>query len=597
MHLGIKAKQVAGVTMIVGLAVILLSVWYLSEVARVHLQETQARAELVANVIYQRAFDAILAGAEPMAALQTDPGLQSILTASLLPRNVLYTSITDVNGVVIADGDPANVGAVRPATEELRTLLQQGWFAQMGAISDEGGRAYEFLLRLQLRSPEADRLVDIGSIRIGVSTLFLRSNLFEALQTPVYTAFVMLIIASGAAILLAQVVLRPIHVIRSGLARLGRGELDVNVDLPAEGELADLGASFKAVSARLAADQSQLAGQQATLETVVEHLEDAVAVFAPDGTLLFANPAMRGVLRRERAAALADLLSPDHPYRRLVAETLSTRQAQGPLHVWIPGAGERLILTHIVEGPSDSWLGVMLVARNLAYLTEVESTLSYSRKLAALGRLSAGIAHEVKNPLNATMIHLELLKMQVRETPDAMEHLQVIAAQVRRLDEVVQGFLKFTRPTELELRPTDIEPLFHEILPVVQAEAGKSGVDVRLECPPNLPRVSADAGMLQQAFLNLALNACQAMPDGGQLRMAASTRPGRRVEVLFEDTGIGIAPEHLEKIFDLYYTTKEQGTGIGLSMVYRTIQLHDGDVEVQSVLGKGTTFRILLRRA
>jgi signal transduction histidine kinase len=187
--------------------------------------------------------------------------------------------------------------------------------------------------------------------------------------------------------------------------------------------------------------------------------------------------------------------------------------------------------------------------------------------------------------------------MQVQDAPNAMEHLQVIAAQVRRLDEVVQGFLKFTRPAELELRPTDIEPLFHEIMPVVHAEAGKSGVDVRLECPPNLPRVSADAGTLQQAFLNLALNACQAMPDGGHLRMAASTRPGRRVEVLFEDTGIGIAPEHLEKIFDLYYTTKDQGTGIGLSMVYRTIQLHDGDVEVQSVLGKGTTFRVLLRQA
>ena len=597
MHLGIKAKQVAGVTMLVGLAVILLSLWYLSELARVHLQETQARAELIANMIYKRAFDAILAGAEPMAALQTDPGLQSILTASLAPRNVQYTSITDVNGIIIADGIPTKVGERLPPVEELDTLLEQNWFAQMRAIADPDGRTYEFPLTLQLRSADSNRLVDIGSIRIGVSTLLIRSNLSEVLQTPIYTAFVMLIIASGAAILLAQVVLRPIHVIRSGLARLGRGELDVNVDLPAEGELADLGASFKAVSARLAADQSQLAGQQATLETVVEHLEDAVAVFAPDGTLLFANPAMRGVLRRERAAALADLLSPDHPYRRLVAETLSTRQAQGPLHVWIPGAGERLILTHIVEGPSDSWLGVMLVARNLAYLTEVESTLSYSRKLAALGRLSAGIAHEVKNPLNATMIHLELLKMQVQDAPNAMEHLQVIAAQVRRLDEVVQGFLKFTRPAELELRPTDIEPLFHEIMPVVHAEAGKSGVDVRLECPPNLPRVSADAGTLQQAFLNLALNACQAMPDGGHLRMAASTRPGRRVEVLFEDTGIGIAPEHLEKIFDLYYTTKDQGTGIGLSMVYRTIQLHDGDVEVQSVLGKGTTFRVLLRQA
>src|SRR5207244_2330088 len=143
-------------------------------------------------------------------------------------------------------------------------------------------------------------------------------------------------------------------------------------------------------------------------------------------------------------------------------------------------------------------------------------------------------------PLNATMIHLELLKMQVQDTPAAKEHLSVIAAQVRRLDEVVQGFLKFTRPEDLRLQPTAIAPLIEELMPVILAEAEKSGVNVRVECAPTLPHVSVDPGMLQQAFLNLALNACQAMPHGGRLRIAASTSAGRRVEVVFEDTGIGI---------------------------------------------------------
>ncbi len=113
----------------------------------------------------------------------------------------------------------------------------------------------------------------------------------------------------------------------------------------------------------------------------------------------------------------------------------------------------------------------MLVARNLAYLSQVESTISYSRKLAALGRLSAGIAHEVKNPLNATMIHLELLRMQLADCRQRMEHVAVIAAQVRRLDEVVQGFLKFTRPEELQLQPVDIAPLVEELMPIISAEA------------------------------------------------------------------------------------------------------------------------------
>ena len=133
-------------------------------------------------------------------------------------------------------------------------------------------------------------------------------------------------------------------------------------------------------------------------------------------------------------------------------------------------------------------------------------------------------------------------------------------------------------------------------MPVIRAEASKS----QRRRAPRVPagpaagqRRSRDCS--QQAFLNLALNACQAMPQGGRLRIAATARPGRRVEVVFEDTGVGIPPEHLARIFDLYFTTKEHGSGIGLSLVYRTVQLHDGEIEVQSVPGRGTTFRLLLR--
>ena len=132
----------------------------------------------------------------------------------------------------------------------------------------------------------------------------------------------MLVGATFVAMLLAQVVLRPIHVIRSGLARLGRGELDVSVDLPQDTELADLGASFKQVSARLAADRSELAGQRATLESVVDRLEDAVALFAPDGTLLFANPAMEARVLWTSPAPSAICLPPRHPYRAAVEATL-----------------------------------------------------------------------------------------------------------------------------------------------------------------------------------------------------------------------------------------------------------------------------------
>jgi signal transduction histidine kinase len=296
----------------------------------------------------------------------------------------------------------------------------------------------------------------------------------------------------------------------------------------------------------------------------------------------------------------------------------------------VRGTDEFLLMTHAIEATDHGLVGVLLVSRNLASLSRVQSTIAYSRKLVALGRLTAGIAHEVKNPLNAMMIHLELLRTKIRKAAlaaapqpepvtasgaiiglaqaerepglgpsaqQALEHVEIIESEVRRLDEVVQGFLKFTRPEDLRLQPVSLKMLFEEIVPVIEPEAHANSVKVAVEVPASLPSVNGDAAMLRQAFLNLAINACQAMPNGGTLRLVCAPAPQNTVEVRVEDTGIGIRPEQLEKIFDLYYTTKDHGTGLGLSMVYRIIQMHDGEVEVQSTPGSGTTFRILLPRA
>ncbi len=189
---------------------------------------------------------------------------------------------------------------------------------------------------------------------------------------------------------------------------------------------------------------------------------------------------------------MTDLWAADHPYRVAVERALSGAASDGAAPVQVPDEGARLVLTHLVPGAGGAPLGVLLVSRNLAYLSQVESTLNYSRKLAALSRLTAGIAHEIKNPLNATMIHLELLRMQVADQPEALQNVAVIADQVRRLDEVVQGFMKFTRPEDLHLQPVDLADVFERLRPVLDAEASKHGVDVRVDLPPDLPAVEGD---------------------------------------------------------------------------------------------------------
>ena len=329
------------------------------------------------------------------------------------------------------------VGQLSPRQDDLAALDAASPYAKLKEIYTGDGRTLE--VREQLKRGDEE----FGSIRIGVSTLLMRSELDELFWGALFTVAAALGIAVFVAGVFAQLLLRPIHVLRSGLTRLGKGEFGVTLDLPPGDEFGELGDFFNTVSQQLSADRSLLAGQKANLQTAVEHLEDAVALFNPSGELLFSNPAMQHTLPADAIGrALQGLLPNGHPYRTLVEETLATRRSRGPVQsqrhhtepITVPSSksgapaaaegkpnDEELIMTHAIMGTSGELVGVLLVSRNLAHLSRMQSTLAYSRKLVALGRLTAGIAHEVKNPLNAMMIHLELLRTKIRGAAVALQ--------------------------------------------------------------------------------------------------------------------------------------------------------------------------------
>ena len=625
--MSIKAKQVAGVTTLVVVVVAVLSAYHLATLARLRVEETTSRGQMLAQAIFQSAKDVVAqGGADPYAALRADGGLRTILDSSSgYSDNVTYAAIVNNDQVAIAHSFVSLEGESMAEQEDFARLTTARAIDQIAAVYSD--RTFE--IRQPLLAGDAGEQ-EFGSIRIGVSTLLVRKELRDALWNAAGAVVVALIVSSLFAVLLSQWMLRPIHVIQSGLSRLGRGELDVTLDLK-EQEFRDLGSSFEAVSAQLSAlgrggsvdavTSEARPGAATDLESVMDNLEDAVALFSPRGELIFCNKAMSTLQPRA-----LDTLAADNPVRQIVERTLAGRKPQGP--VSISGldpadTAERLLVTHAIEDTGGRFLGAMLVARNIGYLSQVHSTLNYSRKLAALGRLMAGVAHEVKNPLNAMTIHLELLKQKlarqqpvgalaslagdsgmrleageaVPTAPDVTKHVDIIAKEIRRLDEVLNGFLKFARPDELKLQPVRLAALISDIQTSVAPEAERRHITMKVECPDTLPEINADPGMLSQALLNLALNACQAMPDGGTLKLACRATSRRRVEVDIEDSGVGIPPEHLGRIFDLYFTTKDQGSGIGLSMVYRIVQLHDGEVEVQSTPGRGTRFRLIFPQA
>jgi signal transduction histidine kinase len=237
-------------------------------------------------------------------------------------------------------------------------------------------------------------------------------------------------------------------------------------------------------------------------------------------------------------------------------------------------------------------IGAILTLGDAESVHRIEDELELSRRLAAVGRLTSGVAHEVKNPINAIVVHLELLRQKAKEQdPDVRRHMDVIGSEIRRLDRVVQTLVDFTRPMELRLADAELTRILDDIITLASPDAEKHGVHIvrEIACEP-LP-VKIDIDLVKQAVLNIMINGMQAMAKGGNLTVTAQRDDGEAL-VEIADEGGGIPPEIREKIFNLYFTTKSGGSGIGLPMTYRVMQLHNGALDFDSKVGAGTTFRL-----
>jgi signal transduction histidine kinase len=200
----------------------------------------------------------------------------------------------------------------------------------------------------------------------------------------------------------------------------------------------------------------------------------------------------------------------------------------------------------------------------------------------------------VKNPLNSMRLWLENLKASLPEG-DALplQAVRVLDNEIDRLDTVVKRFLDFTRPPEMHQEETNIKDLLEEVLAVGRPQMDKANVRVEAHFAPDVPAVLVDRQLLKQALMNLFLNAVDAMPGGGRLAVSLE-RHGEMANIQIEDTGRGIAPEHSQRVFQLFFTTRPGGSGIGLASAFRTVQLHNGSIDFKSEVGRGTTFRIEL---
>lgn len=241
--------------------------------------------------------------------------------------------------------------------------------------------------------------------------------------------------------------------------------------------------------------------------------------------------------------------------------------------------------------------GLVLLLRDVTELSRLELQLRRADKLAALGTLAAGVAHEVKNPLHALSLNLHLLAQELEAPRPSREevatYLGILRAEIDRTHRIVENFLRFARPSIPEVKPLDLNAMVERVLGVVAFEAADRGVTVATEFDPRLESVPGDEGQLAQVVLNLVINALQAMPAGGTLTVG-TRRQDRWAQLTVRDTGEGIPTELISQIFDPYFTTRPAGMGLGLAIAHRIIEGHHGTIDVESRAGEGTLMLVRL---
>lgn len=240
--------------------------------------------------------------------------------------------------------------------------------------------------------------------------------------------------------------------------------------------------------------------------------------------------------------------------------------------------------------------GNLIIVDDVTEIKEREVKLKRAESLASLTTMAAGVAHEIKNPLGSMSIHIQLMnKLLNREELDRevfKKYLGIISDEVERLNSTVVDYLFTVRPIDVELTKTDINSVINELIEFTKHELKESGIDVKLKLNNDIPKIYLDSKYIKQAFLNIIKNAIQAMPSGGELNIISQEKDGMVIVVL-ADNGIGMTNEVQDKIFEPHYTTKDTGSGLGLTMVYKIIKEHKGDITVSSVVGKGTQFNFI----
>lgn len=339
---------------------------------------------------------------------------------------------------------------------------------------------------------------------------------------------------------------------------------------------------------------------QAYTESILSSVSSGIISTDRRGNIVTANPAARKLLGRHEedliGFPLAKIFEGQQELLDASEQVRAGQRQQASLETVIPAAGSDGLPVTIGITPHRSLGETVGLVISLEDLTEVKNLtrqLLRADKLTGLGELVAGVAHEVRNPLGVIKASVQMIDQELEESckSKATELTRIMAQEIDRLDAVVRALLDFGRPSESQFKPVDPAQVINEVLLLTQHFARQQQVSVNKRYPDRLPEIQADPDQFKQVFVNLISNAIQAMPDGGELTLATTTRDNY-LEISVTDTGAGIPEEEQARIFDPFHTTRADGTGLGLSIVHRIVDAHKGYITLESRTGEGSAFTV-----
>jgi signal transduction histidine kinase len=536
--------------------------------------------------------------------------LLSIMTAS---QSLLEIAVCDPQGKILADiPPPGQTGSKFPGYRDFRPLVQGTLRDKARVLWGDSQEKYQLSQGLGAAGQSP-----VLYVRVVVYPRLIERDIIPALRWQAEKSLLFLIGAIVATFLFSAIAFRPIAKLGEMLDLLMKGQFESQEDLPAakspDNEFSVVASKVNLLGQQLRGAQYDFSDLRGNFERLLDDLEDAVLVFGRDRRLVVAAGSIERFLGLDRSELigkpLVEIFPPATPVGLLLQQAAqsghSIRNRRLPLATGGNGGSGvpvALVSVDVLEvlqtgAGGGTGAGILVRLRDPEATRQIGRQLQTADRVSAINRITGGVAHEVKNPLNAILMHVELARMKLAKGDgDLSPQMDIIANEIVRLDRVVKTFLDFTRP--VELHPTDIalDSLVNEIAELAGPLAQAAKIEVTVEQRTDGVSVAADRDLLKQAMLNVVMNAIEAMPGGGQLRFESSLH-GSDAEIRISDTGCGIPPEAKAKVFGLYFTTKEKGTGIGLAMTFRIVQLHDGTIDFNSEPGRGATFIIRIPAA